>query len=219
MISGEKMSESIKIGVYDQDEQLVNIDERSEGQIITEGDIIIDGSNKQTAKGGIYEFSSLSMTAQPNYTTNMILVSTALDKKKIELVLKEPFKGNYEVITALDLNLSLTFRECVLGEVVKNNKCTKCLRGFYSFNPKTNHCQKCFQHGICEGGAIIGLESGYWRRNQTTTQVYQCPIRSSCLGGQSSLCATGYTGPMCNLCTDQTINGRIYGRIGAYSCV
>jgi hypothetical protein len=45
LVSGEKLTEKIRVGIYDQDDQLVEIHSGSEGRLIA-NEIIIDGNNK-----------------------------------------------------------------------------------------------------------------------------------------------------------------------------
>jgi hypothetical protein len=45
LVSGEKLTEKIRVGIYDQDDQLVVIHSGSEGRLIA-NEIIIDGNNK-----------------------------------------------------------------------------------------------------------------------------------------------------------------------------
>jgi hypothetical protein len=45
LVSGEKLTEKIMVGIYDQDDQLVEIHSGSEGRLIA-NEIIIDGINK-----------------------------------------------------------------------------------------------------------------------------------------------------------------------------
>jgi hypothetical protein len=45
LVSGEKLTEKIMVGIYDQDDQLVEIHSGSEARLIG-NEIIIDGNNK-----------------------------------------------------------------------------------------------------------------------------------------------------------------------------
>jgi hypothetical protein len=136
------------------------------------------------------------------------VVSNALNSLKYQLVTKTK-QSDYE--------LSLDFRECILGEVVKNNKCSRCIKGTYSYDPLATSCEKCFPFVNCEGGADIMVEPGYWRKEKFSTVVFKCPLSSACKGGRDSECETGYSGLLCNIC-GQDEYGEIYGRTGVSMC-
>ena len=46
LVSGEKLTEKIMVGIYDQDDQLVEIHSGSEARLNAANEIIIDGNNK-----------------------------------------------------------------------------------------------------------------------------------------------------------------------------
>ena len=46
LVSGEKLTERIRVGIYDQDDQLVEIHSGSEARLIVASEIILDGNNK-----------------------------------------------------------------------------------------------------------------------------------------------------------------------------
>lgn len=73
------------------------------------------------------------------------------------------------------------FRKCILGESVINNMCVGCNRGFYTYNSSANGCQKCFAHGVCNGKDDIGVEAGYWRTSNMTSNAFLCPEPKACL--------------------------------------
>jgi hypothetical protein len=62
-----------------------------------------------------------------------------------------------------------------MGEVLMNNICEPCGRGYFSFNSEDKLCSKCMQNMICNGKNNSMVESGYWRSSPTSLQIYQCP--------------------------------------------
>lgn len=70
LVSGGKIVQSVRVGVFDQDNQLVNIDSQSQALMLsTDVKLQISGNNKKTAKNGIYEFDSITFLAEPMYLT------------------------------------------------------------------------------------------------------------------------------------------------------
>jgi hypothetical protein len=138
----------------------------------------LSGNNKRMAKNGIYEFDSITFIAEPMYETQIIISSNALDTEKIAMI-----KGNLsedngkfasriiDIIMLLELNVPLRFRDCIQGEIVKDKKCFKCLRGTYSYGLGTKSCQKCFDHARCLGGSEVEVDIGFWRPTNTSTTV------------------------------------------------
>lgn len=59
----------------------------------------------------------------------------------------------------------------------------------------------------CHGGLEIELNEGFWRASNTSSKIYQCISKGSCLGGFVAnetipvKCKEGHTGPLCSVCT------------------
>jgi hypothetical protein len=106
----------------------------------------------------------------------------------------------------LHLSTVFGFRSCEIGEVEDNGECVTCPFGTYNVKAYTE-CKECT--GItgvekCYGAELVAME-GYWRKYSTTEEMLECPLGSSCKGGNATgkgLCATGYTGPLCGTCED-----------------
>lgn len=168
----------------------------------------VTGNYKQVSDNGIYRFNELIFVAAPSYKTEIKVISNALNPTRYFRVTGDEFK---------DYSLELGFRECIEGEVAKNNKCSRCIKGTYSYSPFDAQCTPCFDFATCEGGNKVVVDQGYWRKTNLSTVVYKCPLSAACLGGVESKCATGYSGLLCNICgTDD--EGNIYGREGASMC-
>lgn len=73
-------------------------------------------------------------------------------------------------------------------------------------NSNERKCLECVDGMICPGDNIVKIEKGYWRANENTQAVLECPGREdTCAGTQpftTSLCVNGTTGPLCSVCTD-----------------
>ena len=85
---------------------------------------------------------------------------------------------------------------------IKNNltyNCLQCDNGTYSLNSTAEYCINCPANAICNAnGSFINLNSGYWRSNYFSTNIYQCYMSNACQGGD--LCAQCYEGPLCDTC-------------------
>jgi hypothetical protein len=122
---------------------------------------------------------------------------------------------------------TLSFRQCVDGEVLVNNQCFLCPSGGYSFRydplqPATQ-CIPCPENSDdCYGSTII-VSPGYWRINQYAVILEECNYGTlACIGGDGmgvalpsrrlqgsnstfaeyvGTCAIGYEGPLCGVCS------------------
>ncbi|EKX45640.1 hypothetical protein GUITHDRAFT_138857 [Guillardia theta CCMP2712] len=61
-------------------------------------------------------------------------------------------------------------------------------------------CQKCPFGTRCPGGSQIIALQGFFITSKIPLQVEQCPYPKSCLGGENSYCAAGFTGELCREC-------------------
>ena len=95
-------------------------------------------------------------------------------------------------------------RACVVGEIVNTvlKTCTICPYGKYSLNLTDKMCQDCPEGAFCTGGNNITPLENYYRSLVNPASVLPCwegdDVR--CLGGAGNPCATGYEGPLCQLC-------------------
>ena len=93
-------------------------------------------------------------------------------------------------------------RLCVPGEVTSSTGCYLCPKNTFSVDPLERECRACPGYATCPGGSELLLDPGYWRISQLTSDVYECPIRSACAGGQNSTCERGYTDRLCARCAE-----------------
>jgi hypothetical protein len=107
------------------------------------------------------------------------------------------------------VTMVIGLRTCVAGEIEievsdTQSKCEACPPGTYSFDPSDLSCTVCPLDAMCAGGSDIRPDKGYWRQCQTCEIIEECIFRDSCNGGPnvSDQCASGNTGPLCNVCED-----------------
>jgi hypothetical protein len=50
------------------------------------------------------------------------------------------------------------FRECLDGEILKDNICFKCLPGTYSIKYPDDKCEACLKNIECLGGNVLSLD-------------------------------------------------------------
>lgn len=124
------------------------------------------------------------------------------------------------------LKLSLSFRNCDIGEFIENNLCIPCPDNTYSLDaPKTlendkkdaiSHCKPCLSTDpfYCYGGSKLTPKPSFWRLNYYSDNFLHCPNPNSCLGYNftnvslynpimaSGECAVGYKGILCAECQD-----------------
>jgi hypothetical protein len=120
------------------------------------------------------------------------------------------------VIASGGTTFEYSLRPCFRGEYFGERICTPCEEGTYSFvDPaerelseltKSEVCQPCpSQASRCYQDTIV-LIPGYWRSDNTSTNIVECPWHEeSCRGGRSSgdaSCGDGYHGPLCAVCED-----------------
>ena len=157
----------------------------------------VSGSTTVTFLNGTATFSALEPLCAPNHS--LILSASA------------------SLATVADnTNFEFDFRACLRGEYYEERICNPCEEGTYSFTDpiglglseitKTLVCEQCpVEASSCYKDTIV-LKSGYWRHDNDSTNILECPWDAeSCLGGQSSgdaSCGSGYHGPLCAICED-----------------
>lgn len=151
-------------------------------------------------------------------TVNKTSASTYTDPDKkiingiaVDLPSKEGDVGALQIVYqssryTQDVNSTIRFRGCVPGEVADtvNSLCTLCSINTFSVSPD-DYCRSCPEGAVCNGGADITVDPGYWRANPVAVEVYPCEDDTKCLGGQpGDACVEGYKGPLCLQC-DETL--------------
>jgi hypothetical protein len=111
----------------------------------------------------------------------------------------------------------VTACRCPAGTVriESDNRCERCKYGEYSDVGWIANCEPC---GVpwggdqpqpnpgmsCPGGVLNGTKRGWFATreigtwNANVTQTWACPKEELCLGGPTSVCREGHTGPLCD---------------------
>ncbi len=163
---------------------------------------VVKGSSTVPSKHGVAGFTQIVVTGVPGENTTLVF--------------------SVPISNINDTYQTIHFRECESGEIttsVGDNlyTCQECGLGTYSLDPSDTSCNICPDHAYCPGANVISVDSGYWRVNQVSASVLECPQRDPCLGGSntSTQCAEGSYGPYCSLCE----TGYTASRSGiCYSC-
>ena len=170
-----------------------------------------DGETSVFTVNGVAQLTSVKAYCYP--LGNISMVFTAIVKEVGVLGLMELDSYN-PVATS-----SFQFRDCVAGERIKDGACVECERGTYQLTyNKDTMCHNCNEFAdLCYGNQIY-VKSGYWRRLPLSTAIIPCPDKGEgCVGGNSTgdgLCAKGYQGPLCSMCT-----AKYFKKSGTLTCV
>lgn len=111
------------------------------------------------------------------------------------------------------------FRDCLIGEYQSDGQCLACVNGSYSLVAGVSECKSCVgKDGVaaCYTNQLV-IDLGHWRRYDSNEAVLSCPVVDGCIGGTATgnaLCALGYEGPLCSVCSD----GYYYGDGLCQSC-
>ncbi|CDW88159.1 UNKNOWN [Stylonychia lemnae] len=175
LISGGLLSsKSLQLGIFDQDQQLINTDNKSQLFLSSYSDgLSVSGNTLFEAVKGIFYVKDVLLVGQPSSKFQIkALTPNGIDVKSIK-----QFDQNFDSA----LIISLRFRECYPGEVLIENKCFQCIKGTYSLSVENQTCKPCPVHIKCDGGNLTLVDNNFWRSSTNTIQVYQCPKVDVCL--------------------------------------
>lgn len=180
------------------------------GQTIRTGDQIIDASSFVITASTTDVNSSISgSTIEVFDIVDGVALFTDLTVTLspgnfVDLLFDAQGSGGVESVGVM-----IRLRTCHAGEIKvqvsdTQSKCEMCPFGSYSFDPRDAQCTECPNDAICAGGTDINVDKGFWRQCDTCELIEECIFRDNCLGGSnvSEQCATGNTGPLCNVCDD-----------------
>ena len=96
---------------------------------------------------------------------------------------------------ALRGNVSVDVGQCPVGFTLSGStQCVACPTGEFSWDPSADRCSSCPAGATCPGGAEMLVLPGFWRRDNRTAQLYECPLPAHC---RPEGCTTGYgTAPL-----------------------
>eukprot|EP00898_Chlorokybus_atmophyticus_P002171 jgi/Chlat1/2955/Chrsp2S04688 len=124
------------------------------------------------------------------------------------------------VVVSSEGTVVVDIRPCVAGEVRSedNRTCSVCAIPRFSWNPNNVTCDDCPEHAICQSGARVAPEDGYWHSSQQSFVFHQCPNTGACIYNNRSgtidaaiiydnyttdlQCSEGYSGNLCGVCTE-----------------
>lgn len=111
------------------------------------------------------------------------------------------------------VEVAFDLRSCEPGEeLLSSGKCRKCDSGQYllvaPLDNKPQMCKECppKEKAVCDGGASIYPQPGYWRSSNISDNFMECRNGDACLGrnGEENntlgACAKGYEGILCADC-------------------
>ena len=154
----------------------------------------LSGVTTTKVTAGVAMFTSLQAYCYPGGNMTVLFVASL-----------DGFDSSYNVETSV----TLLFRPCIDGEVLKDNVCERCPEGSYSlrFSPAAQ-CVPCPSDAVSCSGNVIVVSEGYWRPSPLSTVFLECPYPAGCAGGAptvtsdvASSCAAGYEGPLCSACS------------------
>ncbi|CDW75877.1 UNKNOWN [Stylonychia lemnae] len=196
---------TIYMALKDQYGQIVGSDFSSKGTLSF--DII----------GGIAVIQQISIVGNPGSSYKLLVTTDGIDLTKKSNKDKMNEKGTQN----LDFDLKVELRECEIGEqFTAVGKCLKCEKSFSLVKMTSpGFCENCpTGKAICNGGAEIGPQPGFWRKDNQSKVFVQCLFEQACLGmippknNPLGECLQGYQGILCADC----ISG--YSRDNDYQC-
>jgi predicted outer membrane repeat protein len=170
----------------------------------------VEGASIYTARDGVIFATNLELSCYP-------LGSMVVETVTSDLFSTAQLSGSGLSLAENGLekyypsaNVTYKFRACTNGESDEGSDCVSCPQGSYTLewdstpeDDSDNFCKACPRQAETCYGAQIWLKEGYWRRENYTYAILDCPYDGSCLGGTGTgqtLCREGHTGPMCGVC-------------------
>lgn len=188
----------IQASIRDDLEQVIFIDHDSVASIApTDNFTILTGGDRLLSKRGLFQFDSLKVIHPPNSNTTISLIPNS---------------------SLQPIQIQLSFRSCIPGEIQILNSCELCGNNTYSLNPDDNYCLSCPREAECYGTDKMLPKDGYWRSGRFSDEFYGCPYPSACLGSNQEemiyegRCEVGYSGTLCSICIDR------YFQYAGYRC-
>jgi hypothetical protein len=173
--SGQSLTKQLRIGLFDELNQLIVTDNSSQMTLSTgtEGEILLYPSN------GVYTADNIVVFGTIQTTISLIATARGVSSPAARVYL----------------------RECAIGEYFNASKCLLCSNNMYSLAP-IMPCSLCPREAVCTEGYKLALLPGYWRSSIYTDNIYPCLVPQLCLGGFEGKCMPGHRGSMCNDCEE-----------------
>ena len=139
--------------------------------------------------------------------------SQAIDSSKIRDIFGDTISNN---------SIEIDFRRWKPGEKLVGNQCEEWSPGTYSFKWDSPDWNIWVNDAICEGGAAVNVNSGYWRKTHNSTSIIEWLNKDACKGGyladdeSPTECAIGYKGNLWIKC--DIVNSKKYYNTGEFTC-
>jgi len=114
---------------------------------------------------GISVFDKFIVIAEPGSVNVKVIASCkAINSAKINGIFGNPLSNN---------TISIDFRNCKPGEQLTGSSWRKCSPGTYSLEWNSPKCLTCLDNAVWEGGAVININSGFWRKSSNSTTIIE----------------------------------------------
>ena len=192
--SGIRIPQTIKLALFDINDQIMNLDNSSLISIIPRNTskVSLKGANVISMTKGIAEFDNMAAIIDLDYrVANFSLNWQIIDKNKVKNVLGSDYQQN---------DLVIHFRDCQPGERILGNQCDVWAAGTYSLTWNSTKCKKWGLNVDWLGGQHLSLKHGHWRRFSNSTEIVEWINKDAWDGGYTPLdlspaqWAKGYTG-------------------------
>lgn len=216
-VTGQQIEKPIKYKLVDFDGVTIATDSDSVITVspVSSSDKVI-GNTDVTVLNGVATFADITFISSPSASNiNYTVSSSNIDLTKIDEAFGLALSNTIQTLT-------LTFRDCIVGEEQSETMCTPCPTGKYSLKKGASECQICPKHATCLGKDVIYVDSGYWRSSFASDDIHECLNTGACLeydGTDSELpytCKKGYSKNLCQTCLK--VDGTQYQRTGDNAC-
>lgn len=191
--SGQLIGHVLELLSIDHYGAVVTIDSFSFAELSSdETNTSLAGTLRVQCVEGKFLFGNFSITAPPGHNTSLVVTSNLSPAYQVA------------AFSLAALALSVSMRNCFIGETLAQLECKVCQSGTYSLDPSMN-CKNCPSSALCYGNFTMVPRPGYWRASPLSDHFFQCPNSQACLGSPDALnytgeCAEGYEGVKCQSC-------------------
>ncbi len=133
--------------------------------------LIISGTSTFTSSNGYFNLQGIIVTGVPGTTYYPKFVTGLVDEDRFVIMTGQSTEAYY---------FPISLRVCVPGEILKDNMCNPCEKGFYSFFTTDTECIQCMDGATCWGGNTVEVYLNYWRSNTSSALVYECFSEYAC---------------------------------------
>jgi len=214
--SGIRYNESMHLALRDYEDQVMVLENINQISLfsVNSSESTVKGFNSASLKSGVAEFDNFIVSAEPGSEgIEVRATSKAIDDAKVANVFGTSIGSSI---------ISVTLRYCQPGESISGIECSTCSAGTYSLFWNSTECTQWVDSAVCEGGAAINVNPGYWRKSTESTSIVECINKDAWNGGYQDIeeaptnWATGYEG---NLWTKWRVyDDKKYQEVGNFQC-